>query len=197
MIFNLQMFAEGEGTGDAQGDNVINNGDKNVSDVGDAKQDNSADDVQAKIDAAVTAQLAKVQAKWEQEFKKREEQAKKEAQRLSKLSDDERQKAELEAARVELENQKMAFAAEKIKYEATKVLAQRNLPVEFVEYLVDVDNESTLARITTFEKNYKKAIENGVNEKLKGKAPSSSGKTIETPSNASFMKAIYDSQINV
>ena len=51
----------------------------------------------------------------------------------------------------------------------TKVLAERNLPVEFTDFLIAEDNEKTLERIKTFEKKYKKAIEDAVNEKLKGK----------------------------
>ena len=197
MIFDLQKFAEGgEGTSEVQGAKGTENGDKNFADNGDTKADNSADDVQAKIDAAVAMQLAKAQAKWELEFKKREEQAKKEAERLSKLSDDERAKAELENTRQELEKQKAEFAREKLKYEAAKVLSQRNLPVEFVDYLIGDDNESTLENIKTFEKKFNKAVEDAVTAKLKGKAPQSSGKNIDNSVGGdAFMKAILDSQV--
>ena len=193
MKFDIQKFAEGEGTpAENGGENQTPAPADNV-DEGNKNDGNKADDVQAIVDAA----LARAQAKWDAELKKREELIKKETQRLSNLSEAERQQAELENTRKELETQRAEFEREKIKYEATKVLAQRNLPVEFVEYLVDADNESTLTRITTFEKKYKKAIEDGVNEKLKGRAPASGGKAPEVASNASFMKAIYDSQINV
>lgn len=196
-MFELQRFAEGggEGTGDVQGDKVTDTGDKNA-DVGEVKADNVSDDVQAKIDVAVNSALAKAQARWEQEFKKREEQAKKEAERLSKLSDDERQKAEFENARAELEKQKIAFNVEKLKYEAAKVLSQRNLPVEFVDYLIGEDNETTLENIKTFEKKFNKAVEDAVTAKLKGKAPQTGGKSIESGSGKdAFMKTIYDAQI--
>lgn len=188
MRFDLQKF------GEEVVPEVADTGEPKSTDAGESTPE-PAQDVKALIDDAI----AKAQAKWEAEFKKRAELEKKEAQRLSQLSDDERQKAELEFAQAELEKQKQAFAAEKIKYEATKVIAQRGLPVEFVEYLVDSDNEKTLARITTFEKKYKKAIEDGVNEKLKGKAPTASGgKSVESTSSvkADFMKAIYDNQIH-
>lgn len=197
MEFEIQMFADGDGAGDGQGDKGadIGGADKNPAETGDVKQDN-ADDVQAKIDAAVSAQIAKAQAKWEQEFKKREELAKKEAERLSKLSDDERAKAELENTRKELEKQKADFEREKLKYEAAKVLSQRSLPVDFVDYLIGADNESTLENIKTFEKKFNKAVEDAVTVKLKGKAPQTGGKTVDNSSGKdAFMKAISDAQV--
>ena len=196
MDFEIQRFAEGDGAGDGQADKGAAAGETNLADVSDVKADKSSDDVQAKIDAAVSEQLAKAQAKWEQEFKKREELAKKEAERLSKLSDDERAKAELENTRKELEKQKADFEREKLKYEAAKVLSQRNLPVDFVDYLIGGDNESTLENIKTFEKKFNKAVEDAVTAKLKGKAPQASGKSVEPSSGKdAFMKAIADAQI--
>lgn len=191
MEFDIQKFGEGEGTpAETTGET------QNTTPTENADDGNKADDVQAKIDAAVTAQLTKAQAKWEAEFKKREELAKKEAERLSKLSDDERQKAELENTRNELEKQKAEFEREKLKYEAAKVLSQRNLPVDFVDYLIGSDNETTLDNIKTFEKKFNKAVEDAVTTRLKGKAPQSGGKTIEsTVGKDSFMKAITDAQI--
>ena len=174
-MFDLQRFGE-------EGGEVTE-----VTEVAEVKDvAEPAQDVKKLIDDAV----AKAQSKWETEFKKKDA--------LSKLSDDERRKAELENTRKELENQRAEFERERVKFEATKVLAQRGLPVEFVDYLVDSDNEKTLSRITTFEKKFKKAIEDGVNEKLKGKAPVSSGKVVESTSSvkADFMKAIYDNQIH-
>lgn len=189
---DLQLFAEGEVAADTTAETSTAPADNADT------SDNKVDDFQAKIDAAVTAQIAKYQSKLESEFKKREELAKKEAERLSKLSDDERAQAELENTRKELERQKADFEREKLKYEAAKVLSQRNLPVEFVDYLIAADNESTLENIKTFEKKFNKAVEDSVTAKLKGKAPSSSGtKTVDNPNvKSNFMKAIFDNQIH-
>lgn len=147
------------------------------------------DEVQAKIDMAIT----KAQAKWEAEVKKREEQA----ERLSKLSEDERQKAELENTRNELEKQKADFEREKLKYEAAKVLSQRNLPVDFVDYLIGDTNEATLGNIKIFEKQFNKAVEDVVTTRLKGKAPQTGGgKSIDSDGGKeSFLKAIMNAQI--
>ena len=187
MIFDLQKFGEGDNTADTADNTADNNtADNNTADNNTADNntaDNKADDVQAKIDAAI----AKALEQWNAELKKRDD--------LSKLSEDERIKAELDNTRKELENQRLAFEKEKIRYEATKVLAQRNLPVEFTEYLIDEDNTKTLARITTFEKKYKKAVEDAVTEKLKGKPPQVSGNNADSNDTSSFMKTILANQI--
>ena len=60
MIFDLQKFGEGEGAPSETAGEPANTAPAESADEG-----NKADDVQAKIDAAVTAQLAKAQAKWE------------------------------------------------------------------------------------------------------------------------------------
>ena len=83
-----------------------------------------------------------------------------------------------------------------------QMLADRKIPVQFMDYLIAEDNESTLSRITAFEKEFKKAVEAGVNEKLKGKAPTA-GASTGSASGASggagvtngFFDAIYKNQV--
>ena len=200
--FDLQRFADGGGDG---GDAGAAGGD-NDDDAGAAGGDNGGDDagndsnqnddaaVQARIDAAVTA----AQKKWEKSYQKKAAAAKKEADRLSKLSEDERAKEELEASRKELEARDQELTRKELKLEMVKVLAKRNIPVQFMDYLIAEDNESTLKRITDFEKEFKKAIEAGVNEKLKGKAPQAGGSTLGgkdgTGVKNGFFDAIYKNQ---
>lgn len=146
------------------------------------------------IDAKITAALDKYKAQLDADYKKRA----KEAERLGKLSDEERQKAELENMSKELASQRAEFEREKLKYAAAKDVAQRGLPVEFTEYLLAEDSESTFERIKTFEKLYKKSIQDGVNEALKGKAPASSAKVeVNDKISRGFRDAIYSKKINI
>ncbi len=187
--FDLQRF--GDDAGDSAGaDNASDN--KPKTDPADDKQD----DTQAKIDAAVTARLADEKAKWEKEYQKKAAADKKEAERLAKLSEDERRAAELEARNKELEEKDQEIRRKELRLETVKVLADRSLPVAFADYLIAEDSESTLKRITAFEKEYKKAVEAGVNEKLKGKAPAASGGGAGDSAGVEngFFKAIYDNQ---
>ena len=196
--FDLQRFADGDaGAGDAgaTGDNSAGAdgaaGDNKPK--ADPPQD-KPEDVQAKIDAA----LAAAKTKWEKEYQKKAAAEKKEAERLSKLSEDERKAAELENSRKELEAKEAELKKKELKLEMVKVLAERSIPVQFMDYLIAEDSESTLSRITTFEKEFKKAVEDGVNERLKGKAPAAGGtRTGDSSAGVKngFLDAIHKNQV--
>lgn len=195
--FDLQLFADSSdgpqdsGTGDEGKTTPVDN--KPADDGSDSENDKKNElEIQRKIEEAV----AKAKVKWEKDYQKKAEAAKKEAERLAKLSDDERAKAELESSRKELEAKEQELKKKELKLEMVKVLSDRKIPVEFMDYLIDADSESTLKRITTFEKAYKKAIEAGVNEKLKGKAPKAgnagAGSGVQVKNG--FFDAIYKNQ---
>ena len=52
----------------------------------------------------------------------------------------------------QLEQKEHDFAVAQNKLEATKILASRDLPIEFVDYIVADDAETMLENINTFEK---------------------------------------------
>ena len=62
-----------------------------------------------------------------------------------------------EARLREFEQKEREFAITQNKLEASKVLANRNLPVEFVDYIVADDAETMMANIETFERAFKAA----------------------------------------
>ena len=196
--FDLQRFADG---GDAASDSGSTDADNGADGESKPKSDppeNKSDDTQAKIDAAVAARLAEAKAKWEKEYQKKAAAAQKEKERLSKLSEDERRAAELENSRKELEAKEAELKKKELRLEMVKVLADRKIPVQFMDYLIAEDNESTLSRITAFEKEFKKAVEDGVNERLKGKAPAAGGmRTGENGAGVTngFFDAIYKNQV--
>lgn len=196
--FDLQLFADGadgadgaeggkETGGNPDGDKGTPDG-KKTDDGGDKKSQPDEAALQSKIDEAV----ARAQKKWEKDYQKRMEAEKKEQERLSKLSEEERKKAELDAKEKALAKQTKELQAKELKLEMVKVLAERNLPVQFMDYLIDKDNESTLKRITEFEKEFKKAVENAVNEKLKGKAPAASGSAPSLDGNQSGKNGFFE-----
>ncbi|MBQ2011138.1 MAG: DUF4355 domain-containing protein, partial [Selenomonadaceae bacterium] len=88
-----------------------------------------------------------------------------------------------------------------LKLEMNKVLSERSIPLQFMDYLIDEDSESTLQRITEFEKEFKKAVKAAVDEKLKGKAPAAGGTAAGSGSDggsrkakSAFFEAIYKNQ---
>ena len=198
-MFDIQRFADGGEGGEVQQElqpaPAVEN---DNADIADLKPEVKPE---IDIDAKIAEAVAKAQKSFEEILKKREAAAKKEAERLSKLSDEERQKAEIENGRKELEIKEKELQRKELMLEMTKVLAERKIPVQFMEYLIADDGESTLERITTFEKQYKSAIETAVNEKLKGKAPTAGAgsKKISIDSaprvDDGFMKIISDNQV--
>lgn len=194
MKFDLQLFTEGDGGGEISETSTAENS-AGENQPAETSTENNSVDVQAIVDAA----LSKAKAQWESDYKQREEQRKKEEARLSKMSDDERQKAAFENAQKELERRTAEFERDKLKYETAQVMAKRNLPIEFTDFLIAENNEKTLERITTFEKKFKKAVEDAVTEKLKGKAPQVGGTSIDASKSVKngFMQAIFDSQIKI
>ena len=199
--FDLQLFADGADSGGGSTDAVAGGGSS-------AENENTEADAAAKAEAkekaeAEAAQQKKIDeavAKALKEYQKKAEAEKKEAERLSKLSEEERKKAEAEKREKELAEKESELKRKELKLEMVKVLADRNIPVQFMDYFVAEDNESTLKRITEFEKAYKKAVEDAVNEKLKGKAPAAGNRFLEDQrqsagvSKNGFFDAIYKNQ---
>lgn len=164
--FDLQRFAEGiAGAPESSGESEETKPDE-------SKPEGLTTEQQ---EAEYQKRLAAEKAKWEKEYQKKAAKAKKEAERLSKLSEEERTKEEQAALKQELDEKEKELSRKEIKLEMVKVMSDRNIPIQFADYLIAEDSESTLARINTFDKAFKKAVEEGVNEKLKGKAPKSGG----------------------
>ena len=175
-MLNLQLFAEAEAP-------VVEAPAETADPVADVKAEPADIDVDAKIDAAVAKLQAKLEANYKKQLEAATAAAKKEEQRLQKMSDDERREAELENARKELEIKEKELKRKEIEIEMSKVLGQRGLPLNFMQYFITDSNEETLDRIKTFEKAYKAEIEKAVNERLKGKAPvASSPKSVDVGS---------------
>ena len=175
--FDLQLFAEGgEGTGgdttDTGGGNKPDD-DKNTGGKDGDKNKNLK--TPEEVDTAVKAAVAEAKAAWEKEYKQKAERERKEAERLSKLSEEQKRQEELESLKKELAAKESELKQRELREEMTKVLEQRSIPLAFMDYFITDDSESTLKRITDFEKAYKKAIADGVDAKLKNTAPPGGG----------------------
>jgi hypothetical protein len=120
--------------------------------------------LQSETDRRVTSALKKQQAKFEKEQS--------EAEKLRSMDAEQRKNYEFEKKVEEFEAQKKEFALTQNKLEATKVMAERNLPVQFVNYIVAEDADTMMQNITNFEMEWKAAIEDAVSKKIGSKTPS-------------------------
>ncbi|MCH1982478.1 DUF4355 domain-containing protein [Ruminococcus sp. OA3] len=190
---NLQVFAEdgdgagaddgnGGGSGDDGGDGDDGAGDNNPPSFDDFLKDTSHQAefdrrVQKAIDTAVNNAQQKWQALTDDKLS--------EAEKLAKMTKEEKanylhQKKERELAARESEIMKKELMAE-----AKNTLATKKIPSELAEVLNYTDADSCSKSIAVVEKAFQKAVEDAVQDRLKGgtppkKAPEGDEKALET-----------------
>lgn len=127
--------------------------------------------LQSEADRRVNQALEKKKQQWEKEFREALERERSEAERLARMSEEERLRAEFEKERKKFEEERKQFYKEKLELQTVKELSSLGLPTEFSSFLLGVDAETTHENIKTFQEVWQKAIEQAVQERLKGPIP--------------------------
>lgn len=122
--------------------------------------------LQKEGDRRVTAALKKQQATFETKMA--------EAEKLRGMDEAQRKEYEYDQKVKELEEREKEFNLTQNKLEASKVLSNRGLPVEFVDYIVAEDADTMLENINTFEKAFKAAVADAVTKKMASPTPKDS-----------------------
>lgn len=94
-----------------------------------------------------------------------------EAEKLAKMSEEDQLRYKLDQKEKELAAKESEFALKENKIEAMKVLSERNLPTELVEFVLTDDAETMLENITTMEKIIKNVVNAEVKSKIQGQSP--------------------------
>lgn len=94
-----------------------------------------------------------------------------ESEKLREMDENQRKEYEYSQRLLELENREKEFNIAQNKLEAMKVMSNRGLPVEFVEYIVAEDAETMMDNIAVFERAFKSAVADAVAEKVASPAP--------------------------
>lgn len=115
--------------------------------------------------------LSKKETEWQEAKDKEVEEAKSEAAKLAKMSADERAKAEAQKRQGELEKREKELNMREYRYEAKHQLEENGLPESFVDMVLSDNAETTKNNIVAIKSAFDKAIEAGVNERLKGTTP--------------------------
>ena len=124
--------------------------------------------------AEIGKMLSAERSKWEAEQEAKENEAKK----LSKMNADEKQKYQLDQREQELADREKAIARKELTAEAKAMLSERDLPVELVN-VVDLTSAETVSEsVAVLQKSWEQAVQKGVQEKLKGKAPINHAPTV-------------------
>ena len=117
------------------------------------------------------AELNKILATEKEKAVQEEREKMEEAERLKQMTVEEREKEK------EKENQKLLAKKEKdiarreMKLEAINVLSEKELPISLVSLVVSETAEETNSKIDLFEKEFAKAVEKAVTDRLKGRTP--------------------------
>jgi hypothetical protein len=173
---NLQLFAEGD-----------NQEEQNP---GDNQQQDTNNDIQDKpltmdeVRKLIQSETDKVRT----EYSKRLKEAQAEVERLAKEKMSEEEKAEFERQKLqkELEEKERALLERELNLLAVNLLTEAKMPLEFKEFVVGVDEETTKAKVTTLKNLWNTALEQAVKERFKekGRDPydtSGSGDTVKNP----------------
>ena len=124
-------------------------------------------EVQALLQREGDRRVSSALKKQQKEFEKKTA----EADKLRDMDESQRKEYEYTQRLQELEDKEREFAIAQNKLEATKVMANRELPIEFVDYIVAEDAETMMENITTFERAFKSAVADAVAKKIASPAP--------------------------
>jgi hypothetical protein len=94
-----------------------------------------------------------------------------EAEKLAKMSEEDRFRYQLEQKEAELQAKEREFLLRDNKMASMKVLAEKGLPVELVDFVVDEDAETMNSKITKLEKYIKDSVSAQVKAKVGGNTP--------------------------
>ena len=94
-----------------------------------------------------------------------------EAEKLRAMDENQRKEYEYTQKLQELEKREREFTGAQNKLEATKVLANRELPIEFVDYIVAEDADTMMENINVVERAFQAAVADAVAKKIASPAP--------------------------
>lgn len=110
-------------------------------------------------------------AKNEQAIKDAVANAIAEYERKAKLTEEEREKEAKTKREAELKARENDLTLRENKIKAQEMLSQKNIPIDLVDFVVDLDESKTKDNIEKLAKTYNKSVETGVTDKLKGNPP--------------------------
>jgi hypothetical protein len=196
---NLQLFAEGDGAGTADGGNGggsegDENSGANVEDTPPSFDDflktgdNQAEfdrRLQKAINTAVTNEQKKWQAMTDDKLS--------EAEKLAKMTEEEKTKYLQQKREKDLTDREAAVTRKELMAEAKNTLASDNLPVELAEVLDYTDADSCMKSMEKVKNAFQKAVEAAVEEKLKGGKPQK--KAPETDTQKALEQQVYNAMM--
>ena len=126
---------------------------------------------QEDFDKQLSKTLADKEAKLEKKLQEKFEKELTERERLAKLSAEEKETEVRKKRDAETAERENGITLRENRAEARDILSEKSIPAALVDFVVDVDLDKTKENINKLEEAYLKAVEAGVNDKLKGQTP--------------------------
>jgi hypothetical protein len=126
---------------------------------------------QADMDNLASKVRGEEKAKQEQAIKDAVAQAIAEERRQAQLTADERESEAKAKREKELQARENDITLRERRLMAQELLSQKHIPIDLVDFVVDLDETKTKDNIDKLAKTYNKSVENGVTDKLKVTPP--------------------------
>ena len=146
-------------------------------DVGTATTPNNEDNkagktfTQADMDNLAGKIRGEEKAKNDQAIKDAVAQAIAEERRQAKLTEEQREAEAKTKREAELKAREDDITLRERRLQAQELLQAKNIPIDLVDFVVDLDATKMQEKIDTLAKTYNKSVETGVTDKLKGNPP--------------------------
>ena len=166
---DLQRFAdEGEGAGQDDGQDVNQGQDEGQEET----KTYSQEDLDKAVSEATKGYVSqdKLQEIIDKTIAKERKKAE-EAERLSKLSEKERAEEQAKLDKQEIEELKAKLAMKDLEDDTIKELKEQELDSDFLEFVIADDAEKTLEKIKRFKPLFDRAVNQAVDERVRGKSP--------------------------
>lgn len=126
---------------------------------------------QADMDNLAGKIRSEEKAKHEQAIKDAVAGAIAEHERQAKLTQEQRESEAKSKREAELKAREDDLTLRENRIKAQELLSQKNIPIDLVEFVVDLDESKTKENIEKLAKTYNKSVETGVTDKLKSTPP--------------------------
>ena len=143
---------------------TANTGNEEVKDAGKSFTQTDMDNLAGKI-------RNEEKAKNEQAIKEAVASAIAEYDRKAKLSEEEREKEARSKREQELQTREEQITLRERRIDALEELQAKKIPVDLVDFVLDLDESKMKDNIERLAKSYNKSVETGVTDKLKGNPP--------------------------
>lgn len=139
--------------------------------------------LQAETDRRVTAALKKAEKKNAEKLK--------EAEKLSQMNEQQKFQYQLEQREAAIAEREKELALAENKAEASKILAEKGLSLQLVDFVVAESAEDMNANIQLLDKAFKESVKAEVNKRLAGNAPKKGLPLEKTITKEDFLKMSF------